>query len=123
MEAHKEWMESPERLRAKKDSEKKTKAQENLKRKAYELRQKLACAKFVYQKIDHAWDSWDELDGDEQALWWAYHYGYLQKEVDDANEEYGHSLKTRYRGGSAHVGEIMQKVLSLQRDPWQALSF
>ena len=29
--------------------EKKAKAQDNLKRKAYELRQKLACAKFVYQ--------------------------------------------------------------------------
>ena len=116
-------MESPERVKAKKDSEKKTKDQEILKRTAHELRQELSCAKFVYHKMVHAWDSWDELNGDEQALWYAYHYGHLQQEVERANDAYGHSLKTRYRGGSAHVGDLMTTVLSVQRDPWQVLSW
>ena len=116
-------MESPERVKAKKDSEKKTKDQYILKRTAHELRQKLSRAKFVYHNIVRAWDSWHELNADEQELWFAYRSGRLQEDVDRANDAYGHSLHTRYRGGSAHVGDLMTTVLSVQRDPWQVLSW
>ena len=112
-------MESEDRLKAKIASQHKTAAQEDLRRKAYGLRQKLARAKLVYH---HQRAHWHALTGDEQMLWWEYSYGSLQKEVDEANEEYGHSLFTRYRGGGAHVSEIMREGLSLRQDPWQVLS-
>ena len=94
----------------------KTTAQEHLKRKAHDLRKKLTYAKLLSQQFQHDWDSWYSLNYDDQALWRKYKSGILHQEVAHANDAYGHSLMTRNRGGSVHVGELMQKVHSLQQD-------
>ena len=115
MEAHKDWVNCPARLKAKQVSEKKSRQQAELKRKAHELRQKLSEAKCLWHSR-RACSAWYSLNAYEQELWYAYRYGWLQKEVERADREYGHSLHTRYEGGSAHVGQFMTTMLSEQQD-------
>ena len=113
MEAHNQYLHSEERKKAVSAARKKSEDQEKLKRTAHAVRQQLARAKFLYQKVQRKTDSWYELTPNERDLYWRYACGSLDEEVGLANQAYGHSFATRDPGGSARVHDIMQDIIQV----------
>ena len=87
LEAHDEYLQSEQRDKAVKASEKKSKTQEMLKRRAHALRQKLLRAKNLYNKVLRQSDVWHHLGESDQDLYWQYHRGILEQEVLRANND------------------------------------
>ena len=113
MEAHNEYLKSEEHTKAVREAKRKSESQEKLKRQAHALRQKLLRAKLLYKKVQRQSDSWYKLTENEKDLYWQYFRGVLEQELHRANQEYGHSFKTREPGGSARVSHIMHDLISL----------
>ena len=113
MEAHKQYLDSDAHEQVVKSAQKKSEAQEKLKRHAHTLRQKLLRAKLLYKKVQQQSHSWYKLTENEQDLYWQYCRGHLEQEVHRANTEYGHSFATRDPGGSARVSDIMEEFIRL----------
>ena len=113
MEAHKQYLDSDAHEQVVKSAQKKSEAQEKLKRHAHTLRQKLLRAKLLYKKVQPPSDSWYKLTQNEKDLYWRYDRGFLDQEVRLANQAYGHSFATRDPGGSARVRDFMQDLIRL----------
>ena len=113
MEAHEQYLASDAYKQVVKSADKKSVAQEKLKRHAHTLRQKLLRAKLLYKRVQWQYDLWHNLTENERDLYWQYFRGDLEQEVHRANQEYGHSFMTRDPGGSARVSHIMHDLISL----------